>query len=88
MNDNASNYKTGIVYSVYPLKEDLLSDLQNALSHKHGCDIRLVNKIDTSLIQGIKVEIDNFVVDGSTKAKLSSMKEQLLKQGGFGHAID
>jgi len=79
---------SGVVYSVYLLSEALLKELESALSEKYECVIELENRIDPSLIHGIKVEIDNFVLDDSTKAKLASLKEQLLKRGGFGHAID
>jgi len=79
---------TGIVYSVNLLEEKLLHELEQVLSERFQTAIILENKIDTSLIQGIKVEIDNFVIDDSIKIKLASLKEELLKRGGFGHAID
>jgi F0F1-type ATP synthase, delta subunit (mitochondrial oligomycin sensitivity protein) len=79
---------TGIVYSVYSLDEKLLQELEQVLSERFQTLVSLENKIDTSLIQGIKVEIDNFVIDDSIKVKLASLKEELLKRGGFGHAID
>ena len=88
MNQHINKNTVGIVYSVYVLEEALLTELEQALSEKYSYKITLENKIDSSLIQGIKVEIDNFVIDGSIKAKLASLKEQLLKRGGFGHAID
>ena len=82
------NHITGVVYSVYTIPMDLLHELEIVFSEKYGTEVKLENVLDSSLIEGIRVEIDNLVIDDSIKAKLFSLKEQLLKRGGFGHAID
>ena len=42
--------------------------------------LELVNKIDPTLISGIKVVVGDNVIDGSTKHRLNSLKSELLKE--------
>lgn len=67
----------GIVYSVDKLDEDKIRELEGALKIKNKVDVELTNRIDPSLIGGIKVVIDNHIYDYSIQNELTSMKSQL-----------
>lgn len=41
-------------------------------------EVRLVNKIDPSLIGGVELVVANHVFDGSVKGKLAQLKAQAL----------
>ncbi len=73
--------KEGIVYSVNPLSQEQIKGLEKALSSKLDYIIELENKIDTRLIGGIKIVIEDKVYDGSVRSKLNQMKESLINGG-------
>ena len=73
--------KKAIVYSVRPLEESDLTKVKETLEKKNGCTVEIQNKIDSSLVAGIKVVMENQVTDISMKKKLDSLKESLLKGG-------
>lgn len=67
----------GIVYSVDKLEESKIHELEAALKVKNKMDVELTNRIDPSLIGGIKVVINNHIYDYSIQNELMSMKSQL-----------
>ena len=72
-----------MVYSVVPLDEQTLSKLQKKISQLEKVEIELINKIDPSIIGGLKVVIHSHIYDGSIKNKLENMKIDLLKKEGI-----
>lgn len=67
----------GIVYSVDKLEDKKMHELEAALKVKNKVDVELTNRIDPSLIGGIKVVIDNHIYDYSIQNELMNMKSQL-----------
>lgn len=67
----------GIVYSVDKLDVDKMHELEEALKTKNKVDVELTNRIDPSLIGGIKVVINNHIYDYSIQSELINMKSQL-----------
>ncbi|MCQ2791976.1 MAG: F0F1 ATP synthase subunit delta [Bacilli bacterium] len=67
----------GIVYSTNPLDEERIHELEEALKNKNKVAVELSNRIDSSLIGGIKVVIDNHIYDYSIQNELTSMRNQL-----------
>ncbi|MCQ2794718.1 MAG: F0F1 ATP synthase subunit delta [Bacilli bacterium] len=67
----------GIVYSVDKLEEKKIHELEKALKAKNKVDVELTNRIDPSLIGGIKVVINNHIYDYSIQNELMSMRNQL-----------
>ena len=67
----------GIVYSVDKLDVDKMHELEEALKTKNKVDVELTNRIDPSLIGGIKVVINNHIYDYSIQSELMNMKSQL-----------
>ena len=67
----------GIVYSTVKLDESKIHELEDALKKKNRVDVELTNRIDPSLIGGIKVVINNHIYDYSIQSELMNMKSQL-----------
>lgn len=77
------NIEEAIVYSARTLKEEDLERIKKALEIKTKKTILIKNRIDKSLLAGIKVVIGNNVTDVSMKYKIDKMREALLKGGGL-----
>jgi len=73
--------ETATVASARPLDEVQLNRIREALEKKTGHRIQLENKIDKSLIAGIKVTTGSSVTDVTIAHKIEGMKEALLKGG-------
>lgn len=67
----------GYVYSTYLLNQDEINKVENSISNLLNHKVELTNKIDESLIGGIKVAISDHVFDGSIKNKIEVMKNKL-----------
>lgn len=72
--------KEGVVFSARNLSDNQINDIEKAMSQKMNCNVELINKIDVTLISGIKIEIDNEVIDSSMKNSLDNLKMTLLKE--------
>ena len=69
----------GVVYAVNVLDTATLNEIEKAVSQKEGKKVLLNQKLDTSLLGGIKVVIGDRVYDGSLKNKINSLQSELLK---------
>jgi F-type H+-transporting ATPase subunit delta len=69
-----------VAYSVSPLSEKELSELEASLSDREKQSVSLVNKIDPTLISGIKIRFEDKVIDGSMKARIENMRA-VLREG-------
>ncbi len=72
--------KEGIVYSTVPLENSEISRLEKAIENKLKQKVELTNKIDSSLIGGVKIAISDHVFDGSIKGKLENLKLNLKER--------
>lgn len=67
------------VYSVEKLTKIQILSLQEKLNMKFDKKIHINNIIDKSLIGGIKIMIDNHVIDYSLKTKIDNLSDELHK---------
>lgn len=67
----------GIVYSVDSLSDLQLKNIETAISKKRGHKVELKNKLDSSLIGGVRVVVHDHIYDGSIKGKLENLKTAL-----------
>lgn len=72
----------GLIYSTIPLDEPTLLKIQEKISNRENTKIELINRIDPSLIGGVKVVVNNHIYDGSIKNHLEMMRTDLLKKEG------
>lgn len=81
--NHARGVEEGLVYSIYPLDEQTLKQLEKKISKLENVEVELINRIDQNLIGGLKVVISGHIYDGSIKYKLEQMKIDLLKKEGI-----
>ena len=67
----------GFVYSVEELSSKEKAKIEEAISKKRGHKVELTNKIDPSLLGGVRVVVHDHVYDGSLKGKLETLKNNL-----------
>ncbi len=79
-NDNLG-IKMGDVFSPYKITQEQIKEIEEVVSKKIGFKVKLKNKMDESLIGGVKVVIGDSVFDNSIKNKLRQMRSTLLKGG-------
>lgn len=70
--------KEGIVYSATPLSKEDMKRIGALLEKDLHSKVSLVNRIETSLLGGIRIYIDQKVYDASVKGKLERMRKRLL----------
>lgn len=70
----------GYIYSTEKLDEKLIQRIEEKISRLEKKKVELKNKIDPSLIGGIKVVIHDHIYDGSIKNQIAQMKINLLKK--------
>lgn len=73
------NIAVANVYSVDLLSEEQISLLKTKLEKKLDRDVKINNTVDKSLIGGMKIMIDNHVMDYSIKTKINDLSEDLHK---------
>ncbi len=78
--NEAKNIEEGIVYSKRPLSDEEVTDVEKAMGKKFDKKIELSNKVDLNLLSGVKVVINNTVIDGSMRNKLDVLKENLQNE--------
>lgn len=70
----------GFVYSVSPLSEERIKQIEDVISKKINKKVELTNKLDERLIGGVKVVVHDYVFDGSINYKIETMKENLKER--------
>lgn len=74
---------SGNIYSVNYLTKEDINKFELSLSNKLHKKVELENRLDSSLIGGIKIMINDHIYDGSIKGKIDKMKEQLKERGSL-----
>lgn len=74
------NIKIAQVISAIELSESQINDLRLALEKKYSSRIDLRLSVDSSLIQGMIIRIENDVIDNSLKSKFKQLQTS-LRQG-------
>lgn len=67
-----------VISASYPLDLDILESLKAVLESKLKKKLHLYSDLDTDLLGGVRVTVDNFVLDGSVKKRLEDMREKLM----------
>lgn len=68
-----------IIESAYDMSKTEIEEFEHILSNKFGKTITATVKVNPELIAGIKVTINDKVIDGSVKGRLESLTAQLTK---------
>ena len=67
------------VISAVPLTDKQLAELERKLIHLTRKRVEIVNHVDASLLGGVRIILDDTVIDNSIKSQLSGMKEQMYE---------
>jgi F-type H+-transporting ATPase subunit delta len=62
----------------YPLETDDIKRVKDALEKKFDRKLHLYVELDSDLLGGISVKIENTIIDGSVKRRLSDLREKLI----------
>ena len=76
--DKEEGYSYGTVYSVVPLDESRLSELEKDVSGLLKTNVRLTNEIDPKLIGGIKILVEGKIIDASIRKKFDDLESQII----------
>lgn len=69
----------GVVFSVVALTSDQMKKLEAKVKAVTKQTVELVNKLDESLIGGVKIKVKNQVFDGSVKTQIDQLRSNLLR---------
>lgn len=67
-----------LIKSASPVEDNLVADITTALNEMCKKQVLADVVVDDSLLAGLRVEIGGMVIDGSARAKLYAMKDQLV----------
>ncbi len=70
-------YSYGTVYSVVPLTEDRIKELEEDTSRLFKVNVRLSNEIDPKLIGGIRILVEGKLIDASIRKKFDDLSSQI-----------
>lgn len=76
--DNSKELGKGYVYSAMPLSDKQIDEIEAETSKLVRKHIRLKNRIDTSLIGGFRIMIDDKLIDGSIRNRLENLSRKIL----------
>ncbi len=69
------------VISAFPLKDEHMQELKNALKGSVGKDVKVHLKVDPKLLGGLIVKIGSRMIDSSLRTKLNSLKIRMKEVG-------
>ena len=67
----------GIVYSAVPMDQDRLLAMETKTGEAIGKKVKLENRVDKSLVGGVRIYIDGKLIDASVKTRLEKMKQRI-----------
>lgn len=70
----------GIVYSVIPIDEKRIGQLELEAEKLLNKQVKLKNELDDTLIGGVSIEIEGKLIDASLKSRLKGLTKELLKK--------
>jgi ATP synthase F1 delta subunit len=76
--DEQDGVSKGVLYSVVPIYGKMLKQFEDMCGLELGIVVRLQNRIDTSLIGGVRIYINGKLIDASVKMRLENMKQAML----------
>lgn len=72
----------GTVYSVVPLSEESLAEIEGQTSRLLKANVKLINETDPKLVAGIKILVEGKIIDASYRKKFDELASQMnISQG-------
>jgi F-type H+-transporting ATPase subunit delta len=79
MSEDERNTSKAVIQSAYPMSDSDKTDFERLLSKKYGRTILASVEVHPELIGGIKVLINDMVIDASVKSSLHKMAAQIIQ---------
>jgi F-type H+-transporting ATPase subunit delta len=73
-----NNVHAAKVVTAMPLDDDGKAAIKSAIETAVSGAVEMETAIDPALVGGVKVEVDGHLFDGSVRARLKALREQLL----------
>ncbi|AXE60578.1 ATP synthase F1 subunit delta [[Mycoplasma] phocae] len=71
------NIKYGTIFTVKPLTDAEIRKFEIKISKKLNSDVHLMNEVTPEIIGGIKIKVDDFLIDNSVLGQLNKIKKQI-----------
>ncbi|AWX69667.1 F0F1 ATP synthase subunit delta [[Mycoplasma] anseris] len=75
LSNKKQNVRFGTVYTVKPLSKKDIEKFEIKLSKKLNAQVNLHNEIDENLICGIKIKVDDYIIENSIDDQLRKIKK-------------
>ena len=75
----------GIVYSASLLSKEEVDELEKAMGKRLKKEVKLTNRVEPSLLGGVRIFIDDMSFDGTVESKIEKMRSSLLKTAKGGN---
>ncbi len=75
-----------VVTAAQPLADDQQERLKKELRAKFEREPFLAVKVDPELLGGLVIKVDDWVYDGSVRARLERIRKQLIEKGSYVHS--
>lgn len=82
ISDEQRGMAVGEVITAVPISEEELNKLEASLSEKMNKIVKLTNKVDESILGGVKVRIGDKVFDSSVQHQLNTISRDLSTTAG------
>jgi F-type H+-transporting ATPase subunit delta len=73
-----------VVTAAAPLGDDQRERLRHELREKFSREPILTVRVDPDLLGGLMVRVDDWIYDGSVRARLERIQNQLIEKGSYG----
>lgn len=81
--DKEEGFSYGTVYSVEPLSQNHIKELEEDVSRLFRSNVKLENETDPKLMGGVKVLVEGKMLDASIRKKFDDLQSQIKwNQGG------
>lgn len=77
LKNEQEGFALGTIYSVNLLSEDQINKIESETENLIRAKVKLENKVDKSLIGGIKILVDGRMIDASLKKRLEDLGKEL-----------
>ncbi|AWX42687.1 F0F1 ATP synthase subunit delta [Metamycoplasma cloacale] len=77
LSNQKMNITHGVIYTATELQEKQIQEFETKLSKKLNKKVVLINKIDESLIAGIKIKIGDYVIENSIIDQINKLKQYI-----------
>lgn len=78
LSDRTEGFVEGTVFSVEPLEENRLKQIETETGRLLRKNVRLENVLDPGLIGGVRIRIDGKIIDASLRKRLERFREAML----------